>query len=191
LTEIAGWTAIIPFKPAGARKTRLANRLSPAQRDVLAEKLFWRLAGVLGGMTAFSRVALLSSMNLPGWDGVWWQDAGRGLNAELQHHSLGLEKLLVIHADLPLVSQADISTLLAQAQDGCAVAPDRHGTGTNALALCDVAGFTFSFGEGSLQRHIEAAKTPARIVTLPGFSLDIDTPEDIDLARQLGAELGG
>ena len=32
---------------------------------------------------------------------------------------------------------------------GCAIAPDRHGTGTNALALGEPLGFDFSFGPNS------------------------------------------
>ena len=183
-----GWTAIIPFKPAGARKTRLAGRLTAAQRDGLSEAMFNHVARTLAATPELGRVVLLSSIRPPGWAGEWLPDAGRGLNAELHHaaQALGAANLLIIHADLPFLTPADVSALIAAAADGCAIAPDRHGTGTNALALRDAAGFTFAFGAGSLQRHGAMAKARARILARPGLSLDIDTQADLDLAISQG-----
>ena len=188
MTPTKGWTAIIPFKPAGTRKTRLATSLTAAQRDTLSETLFRHVAETLRATPKLTRIVLLSSTRQPVWDDEFLPDQARGLNAELHHatHILGPTNLLIIHADLPFVTPEDVSALIAQAEQGCAIAPDRHGTGTNALALRDATNFAFAFGANSFHLHIVAAKTRALVVERPGFSLDIDTQADIELAISRG-----
>lgn len=182
------WLAVIPLKGSGERKTRLADRLDAAARRKLSQRLFDHVAGVLRGHPAISDVALLSDMRPGGWEGTFFLDRGRGLNAELSSlvETVKSGPLLVIHADLPLITSQDVAALLAAAGQGCAIAPDRAGSGTNALALRDPAVFAFAFGAGSCARHAEASNGHARIVMRPGLGLDIDTPEDLDAAIALG-----
>jgi 2-phospho-L-lactate guanylyltransferase len=92
---------------------------------------------------------------------------------------------LVIHADLPLLSVDDIAALLTGDGASSAIAPDRHGSGTNALALVEPRGFDFAFGPNSFTRHCVAARG-ARIVTRLGLGLDIDTAADLDAANSAG-----
>jgi 2-phospho-L-lactate guanylyltransferase len=174
------WTAIIPFKPAGQRKRRLAGMLSPARRDQLAETMFLHVVGVLEASPLIDRIVLLAAAAGVDWPHGWIADTGGGLNAELScaRDRLGAARLIVIHADLPFVTPADIAALTAAAKSGCAIAPDRHQTGTNALALQDFPGFAFAFGDSSLARHRAAAGGRARIVTTRGLAHDIDTPAD-------------
>lgn len=94
--------------------------------------------------------------------------------------------MLVIHGDLPFVSVEDIAVILAEAGGGCAIAPDRQGSGTNAIALSDPTGFGFAFGPDSFARHLTAAKGQARVVARPGLGFDIDTPDDLDAAIAIG-----
>src|SRR5207248_2686635 len=84
----------------------------------------------------------------------WVPDRGRGLNPELQALEIPGPRL-VIHADLPLVGPDDVEALLAAAGGGGAIAPDRHGTGVNAVALDAGVSIEFRFGPGSLARHLE------------------------------------
>ena len=182
------WTAVIPLKGRGERKTRLAARLDAEQRRQLSLRLFERVAEVLRRSPPISDIALLSDVVPEGWKDSLRRDGGRGLNVELTSlvADLGPRPLLVIHADLPLLSTEDIAVLLAKAAGGCAIAPDRGGTGTNAIALCDPSGFEFAFGPGSFARHLAAAQGRAHVVTRPGLGLDIDTPDDFDAAIALG-----
>ncbi len=63
-----------------------------------------------------------------------------------------------------------------------AIVPDRHGTGTNALALSPPDAIEPSFGEGSCARHVAAARAaviPFNVEELPSLALDLDTPADI------------
>lgn len=185
------WTALIPLKGSGERKTRLAGRLNEAQRRALSHELFQHVASVLNRSSELSEVMILSDVRPDDWGGPLIFDEGRGLNAELQAlaSTFRSRRLLVIHADLPLVSTEDIATLLAGAEDGCAIAPDRRDSGTNAIALRDAAGFRFCFGPDSFMRHHDASQGRACVVRRLGLSLDIDTPDDLEAAVALGVAL--
>ena len=63
------------------------------------------------------------------------------------------------------------------------IAPDRHGTGTNALCLSAGLAFETRFGEDSFRAHIAGARRlGATATTRPtlGLGLDIDTETDWD-----------
>jgi 2-phospho-L-lactate guanylyltransferase len=179
------WQAIIPLKGRGERKTRLAARLSEAERLVLTETMFAHVASVVRATPGITAITVLSDACPPGWQGALATDRGRGLNSELGElvGHLGGDSLLIIHADLPLLDEDDVAAMLDAGQSGCAIAPDRHATGTNALALRNCAAFPFAFGQGSFVRHRAAAGSLAKIVTRPGLEFDIDTPADLDAMR--------
>ncbi|HET8612767.1 MAG TPA: 2-phospho-L-lactate guanylyltransferase [Sphingomonas sp.] len=182
------WSALVPLKPPASRKGRLASRLSPTERERLSRYLFERTIATLCDVPAIGAIHLLSADRPEGWTGAWHRDEGRGLNAELEaaRAALGSVPLLVIHADLPLVARADIEALLERAEErGCALAPDRHGEGTNAVALMPGGGFRFAFGPGSYGLHHAQAPHAAR-VEREGLALDCDTPDDLDRALAAG-----
>jgi 2-phospho-L-lactate guanylyltransferase len=179
------WQAVIPLKSRGERKTRLATLLNETERLALTETMFAHVASVVRATPGISAVTVLSDAPPPGWHGALAVDKGRGLNSELGEFAsqLGGGPLLVIHADLPLLAQADVTAMLDAGQTGYAIAPDRHATGTNALALRNCAAFPFAFGPASFARHRAAAGTNAQIVTRRGLEFDIDTPSDLDAVR--------
>jgi len=177
------WTVIVPAKGAGPRKTRLAGRLDDDERRELADRLLQHVLGILDECAEVSEVVVLSDQRPVGWHGRLAQDQARGLNPEIQAlcNELGGRQIAVIHADLPLLQAGDVHTLLAAAQDSYgAIAPDRHGTGTNAIALQDTTGFEFAFGPGSFAQHCANAAQPLHVVRRRGLSVDIDTPDDLD-----------
>ena len=182
------WLAVIPLKGTGERKTRLAGRLDKERRRLLSRQMFDHVAAVLGESVAISEIALLSDLHPPEWQERFFPDEGRGLNAELASlaSSIGPRPLLVIHADLPLLTKEDISLLLAEGDEGCAIAPDRKGSGTNALAFRDPSSFEFLFGPESCGRHLAASGGRMRVIRRLGLGLDVDTPEDLDAAMALG-----
>ncbi len=182
------WTTIVPLKTAGRRKTRLATALSPLERDRLTQRLFDRLIGVLETCPAVGRIGVLSETRPARVDLDWLPDRGLGLNAELQALQITGPRL-IIHADLPLVAPNDVETLLAEARGGGAIAPDRHSTGVNALALDAGVSLEFMFGPRSFARHLE--QTALTVVACAGLALDIDTPDDLAEAVRLGFRLDG
>lgn len=182
------WTALLPYKPQGERKTRLAARLSPEERARWAAALFAHVVAVLERSAGIGAIAILSRERPAGWRGRWIEDRGRGLNPELEaaRVALGGGPLLVLHADLPLLAPEDVAALTAAAEEaGCALAPDRHGAGTNALALGDGRAFAFRFGPDSFRLH-RAQGGGIAVVERPGLGLDVDTPADLDAAVAAG-----
>lgn len=180
------WTAVVPLKTAADRKTRLSPSLDLAERIRLSDRMARQVVAALTSVPAFGRVLLLSPVPPEALDAEWMPDEGRGLNAELARVRAGLGgAMLVVHADLPLLSSDDVAALLAAAEAaGVAVAPDRHGEGTNAIALADARPFRFAFGPGSFRAH--SAEAGGAIVRRPGLALDIDSPEDLQAARAAG-----
>jgi len=144
----------------------------------------------LAACRSVGRIILLSPIATPGAS-EWRRDEGRGLNAELTdlRATLGDMPMLVVHGDLPLLVPGDLDALTDAADGGCAMAPDRHGSGTNALALRGDFPLAFAFGENSCALHQAGAKGRATLVRRPGLMIDVDTPEDLDAAVAAGMQL--
>jgi 2-phospho-L-lactate/phosphoenolpyruvate guanylyltransferase len=185
---VTGWTAIVPIKAVGKRKTRLAAHLTAIGREELVENLFYHVVRTLQSCAAITRIIVLSDGPLLMSGPDWIADKGGGLNAELERarHAAGRVPQLIIHADLPLLTVADVDHLLTVAQSRIAIAPDMIGTGTNALALGTVDPFVLCFGPGSFQRHLNQTPDAAIMRDRPGLSLDIDGADDLEQAIRLG-----
>jgi 2-phospho-L-lactate guanylyltransferase len=100
------------------------------------------------------------------------------------------DRVIIIHGDLPLVTSQDLELLAAAPEGEIAIAPDRHGTGTNAISLPLPAakGFSFAFGPDSFALHnAEAGRLGLKIEEIhsPGLSRDVDEPDDLPDAADL------
>jgi 2-phospho-L-lactate guanylyltransferase len=94
---------------------------------------------------------------------------------------------LILFGDLPLLTGDDVRHLLRR-DAPIVIAPDRHGTGTNALMLRlgsgsdDGGAFAFHFGPDSYAKHLdEADRLGLDVATslTAGTALDLDTPDDL------------
>ena len=180
------WTAIVPIKQGDTSKSRLAGLLDPTERKRLSARMAAHVIEVLGKCEHVRETVILSPEPLGGWLGEWAADRGRGLNAELAawRNGFGTAPLLVIHADLPLLSLLDLDVLLTRAKAvGAALATDRAGGGTNALALADGRRLNFCFGPDSRLLHESQGVT---VLNSPGIAADLDTPQDLIFARSGG-----
>ena len=95
----------------------------------------------------------------------------------------GASRVLVLHCDLPGLTGEALEAMCRTANFNrqIALAPDRTGTGTNALLVPTNADFAFSFGRNSLARHRTQAASrgwAVSIVARPELAFDLDTPED-------------
>ncbi|WP_174273154.1 2-phospho-L-lactate guanylyltransferase [Sphingomonas bacterium] len=181
----AGWTVLVPIKPVGERKSRLADVLEGAAREALAERMLRHVLATI--IAAGARPRLVSAEKPAWWDGDWSDDRQAPLNIALgaARDVLGSAPVAVVHGDLPALCREDLELLFAAAdRDGVALAPDRHRIGTNAIALADDRPFAFAFGPDSFARH---HRQDYAIVTRPGLGLDIDLPEDLEYAHALDA----
>ncbi len=175
-----GWRAIIPLNLGRDCKTRLAGHLSAQARGQLVRAMAEHVVQAVRAVSGLEEVSLLSPENPEIMGAIWIADAGRGLNPELAA-ALSGERQLIVHADLPLLTSADVEALIAAAeQAGAAIAPDRFGTGTNGLALRDATDFMPEFGIDSFAKH-HALLPHAAIVNRDGLCHDIDTIDDYEL----------
>jgi 2-phospho-L-lactate/phosphoenolpyruvate guanylyltransferase len=190
-TVLTGWTALVPFKQGGGGKSRLAGDMSARDRDALSLNMVRHVLAELAKVNAIKQIVILTSACPDWWEGAWALDEGRGLNPEIAawRTAHGVAPMLVIHGDLPLLRAAEVEQVLAAAtQSGAALATDRQGQGTNALALADGRAMAFRFGPDSRVHH--AAQWPDMpVLSLEGLAADIDTADDLAFARLRGLEL--
>jgi 2-phospho-L-lactate guanylyltransferase len=196
--------AIVPVKPFNRAKSRLAKVLLPQEREVLAERMFRHSIEVLTSVKQIMGVLVISrdtkALALARDYGVHTVQEGGApeLNAALLRasqvvRSQGADGVLILPADVPLVTAEDIEQILHLGRYRATVvlAPDNNEDGTNAM-LCNPPGYIpFSYGEGSFNRHkglAEAAGATVKIYRSDNLALDIDIPEDLDAYYRITGE---
>lgn len=189
--------AIVPMKDLSISKSRLAMRLPPPERRALALSMFKAVVMTLCAATsALQRVDVVSRdplvLNIAAQCGARpLCDPTHDLNAALDIARTaaccaGATALLVVPADVPLITPADIAALVERlhqsAPNGCVLAPNQDESGTNALGMTLPGEMPFLFGAGSFARHREAAHQlglQVQIYRSPTLAMDIDTPADL------------
>jgi 2-phospho-L-lactate guanylyltransferase len=115
------------------------------------------------------------------------------LNAALEqattHASArGASAVLILPADLPLLTLADVTRLWRASQRlyadaAMVIAPDDQEQGTNALLVRPPGALRYQFGPGSFQRHCQQARELGlawHIDRSPRLGLDVDLPADLE-----------
>ncbi len=213
-----GVQVIIPMKNLTHAKSRLAEQLSLAERRTLAIYMYRRVLQVVCAALPPSDAApeeianatiqqvwvvsddplILDMARAAGAQPIL--DTASDLNAALQ---LGLaaaqqdaaQAVLVIAADIPLISLNDVRGLAAvlrpvsdhpfTAEPRAVIAPDRAQSGTNAFGFTLPPGLPFHFGNDSFALHLQAAHErgiPIQTCQSATLALDVDTPADLTYA---------
>lgn len=186
--------AIVPVKPRRAGKTRLAGMLGDEERLELVRAMLRHVLDTAIGVMGPERVIVMSNERdqIPSMIPVA-ADSASDLNASLaglraRLAERGARELIILPADLPLLRAEDIERLIAAGREaGCAIAPDRWGTGTNGLALAGALPFAFRFGPDSFAAHVAVAQglgLDAARVDSPSLACDVDGEDDL---RELDA----
>ncbi len=200
--------AIVPVKPLRRGKSRLAATMTEDERAELNRTLLEHTLRTLTGLKEVEEVLVVSrdssALALARDLGARTvqEDGAPTLNTALKRATVVAQVyasrgVLVIPADLPLLSRGDVLALLERAVDPpvMVIAPDRHEKGTNALLLSPANLIEYDFGGDSFHRHCERARRAGarvEVVKLPSLGLDLDWPEDLELIRKLEAtHLGG
>jgi len=192
--------AIVPVKPLRRGKSRLAGALSEQERTELNRMLLENTLKTFSDLKEVEEVLVISrdpqALTIARNYGARTvrEDGQPELNTALRRATViaqvyATRGVLVLPADLPLVSRDDILTLIGRAGEPpvVVIAPDRHESGTNALLISPVGLIEYDFGENSFQRHCQRAKDAGarlEIVNLPALGLDLDLPEDLELVRK-------
>ncbi|HLE15214.1 MAG TPA: 2-phospho-L-lactate guanylyltransferase [Anaerolineales bacterium] len=196
--------AIVPVKPLRWGKSRLAGVLTQEERTDLNSQLLIHTLNTLKSLKEIEHVLVISrdpaALAIARKRGArTLQENGTPeLNSALARATIvarnhSTRGVLIIPADLPLLTPEDVRSMLDRAAEPpvVVVAPDRHRQGTNALLVCPAGLIEYDFGPDSYPRHCQRAiKAGARleICELPSLALDMDLPEDLQL---VGEELDG
>lgn len=183
--------AIVPFKSGAHSKSRLTSAMSPEQRSRLSFQMLHHVLSILARVPRIDEVAVVTAGEIEGTTTV--PDLGHGLDAAVGAgvrwaQASQATAVLVLPADLPFLSGADVEAMLRYLtpEPGIAtgaVAMSKDG-GTGCLLLRPPNLIQPAFGPASGKRHIrlvrEAGVEPAK-VQRSGLAIDIDVPADLDL----------
>ena len=194
--------AIVPVKPLRRGKSRLAGTLSEDERTHLNQLLLEHTLKTLTNLKEIEQILVVSrdpaALSLARDHGARTVRETAGspqLNTALKRATVvaqvyATRGVLVLPADLPLMTREDILALVERATKPpvVVIAPDRREEGTNALLICPAGLIEYDFGHGSFQRHCERARQAGarlEVVTLPSLGLDLDLPEDLEEVLKL------
>ena len=197
--------ALLPVKDLVKAKTRLAGVLAPHERRALAQAMVEDVLVALTGCGQLQGVLMVSDD--PGAEllayryGVELMPEAElgcsGLNAVIAAAcqylaERGVESIMIVHSDIPLLTAQDVSCLLAAFRRpgvDVVLSPDRADGGTNILLFGAGELPAFHYGPGSCAAHRAAAGQQGlqvQLVRRRAVALDIDEPADlIALAQHL------
>jgi 2-phospho-L-lactate guanylyltransferase len=188
--------AVVPVKSFSSAKQRLSGVLATGSRGSLAQAMFSDVLGALRRAEQVDEIAVvtddISAEAIARRDGATvlkddrrsGQSDAAAIGIEYAE-SEGFGRVALLPGDTPLLDPHELDALLALAEREeieVAIVGDRAGTGTNALVITPPTLFAPSFGPGSLERHLAAARGSAihhRTVDVPSLAHDVDTADDL------------
>jgi len=190
-------TAIIPVKALSAANERLSSTLSEAERNRLAEALFLDLILKLPRSRCIDDVLIVTSDPSIARQARWFEHkvlvqerdeghseaAAAGARAAMAE---GAQRVAMLPVDCPMLDTDELDARIGRSPRTVLIVPDRHGTGTNALALAPPDVFLPAFGPDSCARHVSRARASGisfALEEIESISIDLDTAEDMSLLR--------
>jgi len=193
--------AIIPVKPLRRGKSRLSSILSGLEREVLNRYLLQSLLESLNGIVNIDHKIVISydptalAFARKFGANTVLENRHTNINRALRRATMaakayGATKILILPADLPLISQMDIEEVLSfqKGNSQMIIAPDRKMNGTNALFINPIGAIKYDFGDWSFRKHVEQAERKGisvKIIRNDNISFDLDVPEDWELLNSI------
>ena len=193
--------AIVPVKPLRLGKSRLSGVLNDDERAVLNRTFLEQTLDTLRHTSEISQTLVVSrdpaALAIARQYGARTvlEDGTPDLNSALTRATLlarnyATRGVLVLPADLPCLTKEDVLSFLSFMHEAPSVviSPDRRDNGTNALLMAPGGLIKYDFGPGSFARHCaQALEKGARleVVRNPNITLDLDTPDDLDMLKQI------
>jgi len=191
--------AIIPIKPLRRGKSRLSSVLSEDKREGLNKFLLTSTLQCLKKINEIDHIIVISydpsALTLARKFGARTVLENRNTNlnralrkATLAAKAINSSKILIVPADLPLLTKDDIFTVLKKSKKPpeIVIVPDRKMSGTNILLINPIGAIKYNFGEWSFRKHIEQAerkKINIKICQRKNLSFDLDLPEDWEFLK--------
>lgn len=191
--------AIIPIKPLRRGKSRLSGVLSEDKREGLNQYLLTSTLQCLKNINKINHILVISydpsALTLARKFGAKTVLENRNTNinralrkATLAAMAINSSKILIVPADLPLITKNDILAVIGKSGDPpeIVIVPDRKMSGTNVLLINPIGAIKYNFGEWSFRKHIEQAerkKINIKICERKNLSFDLDLPEDLEFLK--------
>ena len=191
--------AIIPIKPLRRGKSRLSSVLSEDKREGLNRLLLTSTLQCLRKINEIDHILVVSydptALTLARNFGARTVLENRNTNinralrkATLAAKAIKSSKILVVPADLPLLTESDLLSVIKESGDPpeMVIVPDRKMSGTNMLLINPIGAIKYDFGEWSFRKHIEQAerkKINIKICNRSNLSFDLDLPEDWEFLK--------
>jgi 2-phospho-L-lactate guanylyltransferase len=199
--------AIVPVKALAQAKRRLAPVLPDAARRRLVLAMLEDVLAAVAEVRGIERVVVVTpdanAASLADSRGALVvPEPGAGeLNAAVESAiafalSRGAGQALVLPADIPLATPAELSSLIGSRRStpGVTLAPSHDSNGTNALLLAPPNAIEPCYGPGSYLQHMSQAMArhiDVNVLHLAGVARDIDEPADLaQLSAAAGARYG-
>ena len=198
-------TAILPVKRFSGAKQRLAGGIDDERREALVAAMLEDTLEAIAAARSIERTIVVSgdprAQEIVAASGaeVLPDPSDEGhvpavLAGIARAEAGGAECVVLLPGDCPLLDHKELDSMLTGLPAHfVAVVPDRHGTGTNALALAPPGAIRPAFGEGSCARHVAAAReagVPYAVEELASLGLDLDTPGDVVALTRVLDEAG-
>ncbi|MCM8856324.1 MAG: 2-phospho-L-lactate guanylyltransferase [Candidatus Thiodiazotropha sp.] len=186
--------ALVPLKELAQVKNRLAPVLTAELRRELVLAMAQDVVSALLDVDLITRVLLVTNessvAHLFSTMGVdnFRPEQGGGLNTELEQAVdyatvQGARQILIVHADLPLLTPLVLGEFIAAASpDITRAAACKTSAGTNLLLTESPLRFPLVFGSNSLRAFRKMFIRQGRtldVVKHPQLAMDIDTPDDL------------
>jgi 2-phospho-L-lactate guanylyltransferase len=194
--------AVVPLRGLVTGKARLGEAIDAEERAQLVLGLLRRTLSILRDWTPLAATHVVTSDRTAQsvaveLDAQVVADPSSGLNAAIRSGidaatRDGAAAVLVLPADLPLLSVDSLDRLLEAADAALAagsgrplvvISPSDARNGTNGLLLSPPDVIGPCFGVASFEAHVRAARdagTTLQVVPDPGLGFDLDTPEDFE-----------
>ena len=189
---------VIPVKSLTVAKARLSAILNSGERECLARYMLEDVLAATGSAEGVTEVFIVSSDSQVDaiakmYGAQLIADTAGNLNGALQEAAAqlmaqGAQELLILHADVPLVTSAGIDGFIQQHRKFSGgdlrislIAAEADG-GTNALILSPPDALVPVFGKDSCRRFLQAEKKygiDVQVVENKEIALDIDRPDDL------------
>lgn len=193
--------AVVPLKELDRSKSRLSPILKPSQRAELTKAMLQDVLGALTESGSVDSITVVSAdkraQKVTEQFNAYFLNEGepRGLNNAIRfavsEREMEKSALLVVHADLPLLTPLEVRVFLKEANGyPVVIAPSKDESGTNAMLLQPAEVLRPSFGKDSYNRHLSILDQKGiafSVQSVRGFGFDIDEPKDLLDLTQLNA----
>ena len=194
-------TAVIPLKALASAKGRLADALEPEERQAFVAWMARRVITACRACDDISEVLVIAGDEAAA---TVARDAGvpalvvtePGLDVALARADAATSDrptTLIVAADLPELTPADLTAVVAAAQgsEPAVVVAPTHDGGTGALLRRPPSVMGTAYGVASAAAHVQLARaagvTPV-VLDRHGLARDVDTPGQLPSALALVAQ---